>query len=85
MKSVVHLYLYGMLKREVGGGNLIHISKIHPVIKWAIRLPRKYQIEIIREMVQCGLLKKLGRDNYEIITLRCKPLCDSLGEPLWSD
>ena len=83
--SIIHLYLYGMLKREVGGGNIIHISKIHPIIKWSIRIPRKYQREIIKEMIDYGLLKKIGRDNYEIITVKIKtPPCDSLGEPLWS-
>lgn len=85
MKSVIHLYLYGMFKREINNGNIIHISKMNPVIKWAIRVPRKYQIEIIKEMVDCGLLKKLSRDNYELITTRTKTLYDSLGEPLWSD
>ena len=85
MKSVIHLYLYGMLKREIRNGNIIHISQINPVIKWAIRVPRKYQIQVIKEMVECGLMKKVGRDNYELITIKAKPLCDSLGEPLWSD
>jgi hypothetical protein len=74
-----------MFKREINNGNIIHISKMNPVIKWAIRVPRKYQIEIIKEMVDCGLLKKLSRDNYELITTRTKTLYDSLGEPLWSD
>ena len=83
-KSIIHIYLYGMLKREVGNGNLIHISKIHPIIKWAIRLPRKYQYEVIRELVEYGFLKKIGRDNYEILTINMKyPPSDSLGEPLW--
>lgn len=81
--SVVHIYLYGLIKREVQGANLIHISKIHPIIKWVIRLPRKYQFDILRELVQEGFLKKIDRDNYEIITCRVKPPCDSLGDPLW--
>ena len=82
--SIVHVYLYGMLKREVKNGNLIHISQIHPIVKWAIRLPRKYQFEIIQEMVEYGFLKKIGRDNYELNTVRIKhPPCDSLGCPLW--
>ena len=83
--SIIHIYLYGMIKREANGGNIIHISKIHPVIKWAIRLPRKYQIEVIKELVDCGYLKKIGRDNYEILTVNIKnPPCDSLGDPLWT-
>jgi hypothetical protein len=83
MKSIIHLYLYGMLKREVDGGNLIHISKIHPVIKWAVRLPHKYRVEIIKEMCDFGFLKKVGRDNYELLCVRIRPLSDSLGDPLW--
>ena len=82
--SIIHVYLYGLLKREVNGGNQIHISKIHPIVKWAIRVPRKYQFEVIKELVELRLLKKLDRDNYEILTVRIKhaPL-DSLGDPLW--
>jgi hypothetical protein len=83
-QSVVHIYLYGLIKREVQGGNLIHISKIHPIIKWVVRIPRKYQRDILSELVECGLLKKLDRDNYEIVTCRIKnPPIDSLGNPLW--
>jgi len=81
--SIVYLYLYGMIKREANGGSIIHVSKIHPIIKWTIRIPRKYQIGIIQEMVDYGFLKRKGRDNYEILSLREKPLCDSLGDPLW--
>jgi hypothetical protein len=82
--SIVHIYLYGMIKRKVGGGNIIQIGEIHPVIKWCVRLPRKYQAEIIKELVEAGLLKKIGRDNYEILPcLHRKPPIDSLGEPLW--
>ena len=82
--SIVHVYLYGMIKREVKGGNIIHISKIHPIINWFIRLPKKCQAEIIQELIDTGLLKKIGRDTYEIQTIRIKrPPYDSLGEPLW--
>jgi len=82
--SIIHIYLYGLLKREVNGGNRIHISKIHPIIKWSIRVPRKYQFEVIKELVELGLLKKLDRDNYEIQSVQIKnPPIDSLGEPLW--
>jgi hypothetical protein len=72
-----------MIKREVAGGNMIHISRIHPIIRWTIRLPRKYQKELLKELIENGFLKKVGRDNYEILTIRIKPLCDSLGDPLW--
>ena len=82
--SIIHIYLYGMLRRSSNGSKIIHISKIHPIVKWAIRLPHKYQVEIINELVECGLLKKRGRDNYEFsITDIENPPCDSLGEPLW--
>jgi len=73
-----------MIKREVKGGNIIHISKIHPIIRWAIRVPRKYQTEIIKELTNLSLLKKIDRDNYEILSCRYKSPIDSLGEPLWS-
>ena len=82
-QSIIHLYLYGLLKREVKGGNFIHISKIHPVVKWAVRIPRKYQREVITELIECGLLKKKDRDNYELANCTIKPPYDSLGTPLW--
>lgn len=81
--SIIHVYLYGMLKREINGGNRIHISKVHPIIRWAIRVPKKYQIEILNELVECKLLKKIDRDNYEILYVKVKPPIDSLGDPLW--
>jgi len=83
MKSIIHLYIYGMLRRAVNGGNIIHISQIHPVVKWIIRVPKKYQLEIIKELIACGYLKKRSRDDFEIAPIVCKPLSDSLGEPLW--
>lgn len=83
MSSIAHIYIYGQIKKEVGNGNLIHISELYQIVKWHLRIPLMYQKEFIREMVKKGFLKKVGRDNYEISTLRIKPLCDSLGEPLW--
>lgn len=80
---IVYRYVYGLLKREVGNGNLIHISKIHSIVKWVIRFPRRYQREVIADLIDCGLLKRLDRDNYEILTCRIKPPCDSLGDPLF--
>jgi len=73
-----------MIKRVVKGGNIIHISKIHPIIRWAIRVPRKYQTEIIKELTNLHLLRKIDRDNYEILSCRHESPIDSLGEPLWS-
>lgn len=81
--SVIHLYVYGLLKREVQGGNVIHISKIHPIVKWAVRVPRKIQKTFIKELVCYGLLKKIDRDTYTLMAIRNNPLCDSLGKPLW--
>lgn len=82
--SIVHIYLYGRIKKEVNGGNIIHISRIHPIIKWVVRLPHKYQAEIIKELVYCGFLRRIDRDNYEILTINnIIPPCDSLGDPLW--
>lgn len=74
-----------MIKREVNGGNIIHISKVKPIVKWAVRLPKQYQVEVIKELIDYGFLKKISRDNYEILTSTIKrPPCDSLGDPLWS-
>lgn len=81
---IVYFYLYGLFKREIGGGNMIHISQIHPIMKWVIRVPKKYHPEIIDEMICFSLLKKRDRDNYELLTIRKKCLNDSLGQPLWS-
>ena len=81
--SIIHLYLYGRIKQEAMGSKTIHISKIHPIVKWAVRLPRKYQREVVQELIHCGYLKQLGRDTYEIPEVKRIPPCDSLGEPLW--
>ena len=82
-KSIIRIYIYGLLKRETCGGNYIHISKILPIIKWAIRVPKKYQRELLSEMIRCDLLKRKDRDNYELNTCKFKSPVDSLGEPLW--
>ena len=81
--SLIHIYIYGMLKRKVNGGNIIRIREIMPIVKWCIRIPNKYRRDIIKEMCDYGLLKKLSRDNYEILTIRKKAMTDSLGHPLW--
>lgn len=82
--SIIQVYLYGLMKREVKEGNIIHISQINTIIKRAIRIPRQYQYEVLNELIAIGLLKRLGRDNFEIKTeIMNKPLYDSLGEPLW--
>jgi len=83
MTSLIHIYIYGMLKRRVGGGNIIKIGEIMPIIKWCIRMPNRYRREIIREMCEHKLLKKLSRDNYELLRIRNKPMIDSLGCSLW--
>jgi len=81
--SIIHLYLYGMLKRKAGGCAMIKIGDMSPIIKWCIRLPKRYQVEIIKELVDIGLLDKVGRDNYNIRDSLRKAPIDSLGEPLW--
>lgn len=80
---IVHKYLYGLFKREVDGGNIIHISQITPIIKWVVRLPRKYQKETLSDLISLGLMKKKDRDNYELLAVKCKAPYDSLGSPLW--
>ena len=73
-----------MLKRAVGNGNIIHIKQIHPVLKWIIRLPRQYQYDILKEMIELGLLKRLNRDEFELVSIRIKKApIDYHGEPLW--
>lgn len=82
--SIVHIYIYGLIKREVGEGNIIHISKVHPIIRWHIRLPRKYQMDVLEEMVELGLLKKINRDKFEIMNIHKRvPPTDCMGDPLW--
>jgi len=85
--SIIHLYIYGQLKREMDKsriGNCIHISKVYPIVKWFVRLPKRYHIEIIDELVEYKLLKRLNRDNFELLP-PSNSIClqDSLGNPLW--
>ena len=80
---IVYIYIYGMLKRKVKGGNLIRTSEILPIIKWCVRMPHKYRRDILKEMCKAGLLKKLSRDNYELLRTKFEPMTDSLGDVLW--
>jgi len=80
---ITHLIIYGELIRKGKGCRILSVSEIHPIIKWRIRIPRKYQFIIITELIQFGLLKKVGRDNYEILNCPYKSPVDSLGEPFW--
>ena len=82
--SKTHIIVYGLIRRDAGGSRIIHISKIHPIIKSTVRIPRKYQKEIIDELVESGLLRKIDRDNYEILSTTIDPPFDSLGERLWN-
>jgi len=81
--SLIHIYIYGMLKRKVRGGNIIRVGEIMPIIKWCIRMPHKYRRDILKELCDARLLKKLNRDNYEILRTNKKPMTDSLGDALW--
>ena len=82
--SIIHIYLYGLIKREAGGGNIIHISKVHPIIRWYIRIPRKYQMDILKEIVELGLLRRINSDKLEIMNIYKRiPPTDYMGEPLW--
>lgn len=92
--SIVHTYIYGMLKREVNG-NIIHISQIKPIVRWIVRIPHKSQMEVINELVEFGYMKKISRDCYELSSIANErefiisgeivktKICDSLGNPLW--
>ena len=81
--SIIHIYIYGMLKRKVKGGNIIQSSQILPIIKWCIRMPHKYRHDILKELCDIGLLKKLNRDNYELLRTNKTSMTDSLGDNLW--
>lgn len=81
--SIIHIYIYGMLKRKVRGGNIIRTGEMLPIIKWCVRMPQRYKRDILKELVDVGLLKKLSRDNYELLNTRIKPMTDSLGDALW--
>ena len=72
-----------MLKRRVKGGNIIRVREIMPIIKWCVRMPHKYRRNILKELIEAGLIKKLSRDNYELLKTRKKPMTDSLGDALW--
>lgn len=72
-----------MLKRKVKGGNIIRTSEMLPIIKWCVRMPHKYRSDILKELCRVGLLKKLSRDNYELLRIKVKPMTDSLGDALW--
>jgi hypothetical protein len=79
---IVYIYLYGMIKRKING-NVVKIKEIKSIISWWVRLPKSYLNIILKEMEFYNLLKRLGRDNYEILCSEQAPPLDSLGEPLW--
>ena len=72
-----------MIRRKTKG-RLIHISQIRPIIEWTIRMPNRYRIIIIEELIEMGYLKKIKRNDYEILPLPINPPNDSLGNPLWT-
>jgi hypothetical protein len=85
--SIIHQILYGKLRKynmEIHNGNIINITEIYPITKWTVRIPKKYQYEIVKELVECGFLKKISRDDYEIPPVMLKkPVYDGSGNPLW--
>ena len=81
--SLIHIYIYGMLKRKAKGCSVISIGEIMPIVKWCVRIPNRYRRDIINELCEYGLLKKLNRDSYEFLKIKNKPMIDSLGHPLW--
>lgn len=84
MRNIIHIYIYGVLKREFKDKVSITIQDIKKNLKWYIRIPKRYQDEVIKEMVELGLLIKINRDNYVLIPniKECAPI-DSYGTPLW--
>ena len=83
--SVIHIYLCGMLNRR-WGNRIYHINEVKSVIKFYVKLPKHLQNQIINEMIEYNLLKRIDRDNFclvmDNINIR-KPLCDCYGDPLW--
>jgi len=89
-KPLIYLCIYGrIMKRETNGAScIIHISKITPIIKETARIPRRYHLDVLKELVEYGLLRKINRDNYMVlppceVLPNTEPLYDSLGEPFW--
>lgn len=80
---ITHLIVYGEIKRRGNGSKIVQISDIRPIIKWRLRIPSKYHFEVISELIEYGLLRQVGRDNYEILCCHRKAPIDSLGEPFW--
>jgi len=81
--SIIHLYLYGRIKKVSKENDTITLSEIKPIIKWIVRLPHKYHYDILKELVECGFLKRITSREYKIVNINKSPLCDSVGEPLW--
>jgi len=82
--SIVHIYLYGLFKREIRGGNIIRINQMHPILKHTIRINKKYHPDIYNEMVSNGLMKRVGRDTFELSSCgKLKAPIDSKLESLW--
>lgn len=80
---ITHLIIYGELRKKGNGSRVVSISEIRPIIKWRVRIPQRYQFMIIEELISFGLMKKLGRDSYELLSCSRKSPVDSLGEPFW--
>lgn len=59
--SVIHIYLCGMLYKRLGN-RVYHISEIKPIIKFHVRMPKHLQHQILREMIEFNLLKKIDRE-----------------------
>ena len=93
MSHTEYKYIYGMLLRELKkakNGNMLTISHIKPIFKFyaGMRYPehisKKIMWEKIAEMVELGYLNKITMFEYQIpCKPRLKPLCDSVGAPLW--
>lgn len=81
--SIIHLYIYGRIKKEAKNSDIITISRINPIIKWVVRIPHKYQKYIVNELIREGFLERINLEEYKIKDINKAPLYDSLGEPLW--
>lgn len=83
-KSVIHEYTYLKL-RNAARGNHLSLPEVMKVIKWeCANIPRKYQLEFVQELIDLGMLAKINRKKYVILTIKdFRPMFDGHGLPLW--
>ena len=83
-RTSIHEYIYGLIKRAYGK-RVINISELRVTLSKCPRMPRRYNYQVIKELIDMKLLIKIDRDNYAIKEdERLIPLFDKTGTPLWT-